>query len=59
MNVFPAGSRVAYFNSSGQLSAGVVQSTTRMSDGTQLVLIKLGSGGTVTLPAASVFTLNV
>ncbi|KAK0436172.1 hypothetical protein EV421DRAFT_1833317 [Armillaria borealis] len=59
MNVFPAGSRVSFFDSNGQLLNGVVQSTSRLSDGTQLVLIKRDSGGTITLPAASVFTINV
>ncbi|KAK0435308.1 hypothetical protein EV421DRAFT_1836697 [Armillaria borealis] len=59
MNVFPAGSRVSFFDSNGQLLTGVVQSTSRLSDvSTQLVLIKRDSGATVTLPAASVFTIN-
>ncbi|KAK0472595.1 hypothetical protein IW261DRAFT_1424185 [Armillaria novae-zelandiae] len=50
-----AGSRVTFYDSTGRLVNGTVQSITRTSDGAQLVLIKRDSGGTVTLPSASVF----
>ncbi|SJL15564.1 uncharacterized protein ARMOST_19065 [Armillaria ostoyae] len=55
MNVFNAGSRVSFYDSTGRLVNGTVQSITRTSDGAQLVLIKRDNGGTVTLPSASVF----
>ncbi|KAK0202295.1 hypothetical protein DFS33DRAFT_1275412 [Desarmillaria ectypa] len=32
MNMFPAGSRIFYYDSTGQLVRGVVESTTRMAD---------------------------
>ncbi|KAK0244931.1 hypothetical protein EDD85DRAFT_932887 [Armillaria nabsnona] len=51
MNAFPVGSHVSFFNSIGKLVTGVVQSTSRMSDGTLIVVImKRDNGGTVTLP---------
>ncbi|PBK91233.1 hypothetical protein ARMGADRAFT_218778 [Armillaria gallica] len=55
MNVFNVGSRVSFYDSTGRLVNGTVQSITRTSDGTQLILIKRDNGGTVTLPSASVF----
>ncbi|KAK0485520.1 hypothetical protein EDD18DRAFT_1195855 [Armillaria luteobubalina] len=58
MNVFQAGIRVSFFDGSGQLLTGVVQSTSRLSDGSQLVLVKRDGGGTITLPAASIFPIN-
>ncbi|PBK96268.1 hypothetical protein ARMGADRAFT_1143002 [Armillaria gallica] len=54
MNAFPAGSHVSFFNSIGGLVTGVVQSTSRMSDGTLIVvIIKRDNGGAVTLPIDS------
>ncbi|KAK0441494.1 uncharacterized protein EV420DRAFT_1650101 [Desarmillaria tabescens] len=50
MNVFLVGDRVFFYNSSGQLLKGVVESSSRMTDGTQMVLIKRDDGGTITLP---------
>ncbi|KAK0447501.1 hypothetical protein EV421DRAFT_1786525 [Armillaria borealis] len=50
MNVFNAGSRISFYDSTGRLVNGTVQSITRTSDGAQLVLIKRDNGGTVTLP---------
>ncbi|PBK82297.1 hypothetical protein ARMGADRAFT_1090514 [Armillaria gallica] len=55
MNVFNAGSRVSFYDSTGRLVNGTVQSITRTSDGAQSVLIKRDNGGTLTLPSASVF----
>ncbi|SJL18229.1 uncharacterized protein ARMOST_21807 [Armillaria ostoyae] len=37
-----------------RLYRGVVESTSRTSDGTLMIVIKRDSGGTVTLPAAGV-----
>ncbi|KAK0434269.1 uncharacterized protein EV420DRAFT_1488714 [Desarmillaria tabescens] len=51
MNAFQAGTRVSFFDANGQLVTGVVEATSRLSDGTQMVLIKRDNGGTVTLPA--------
>ncbi|PBK85221.1 hypothetical protein ARMGADRAFT_1036515 [Armillaria gallica] len=45
-----SGSRVSFYDSTGRLVNGTVQSITRTSDGVQLVLIKRDNGGTVTLP---------
>ncbi|KAK0452832.1 uncharacterized protein EV420DRAFT_682847 [Desarmillaria tabescens] len=50
MNMFPAGSRVFFYDSTGQLVRGVVESTTRMADGTQMVIIRRDNGGIMTLP---------
>ncbi|KAK0436143.1 hypothetical protein EV421DRAFT_1833182 [Armillaria borealis] len=50
MNVFNAGSRVSFYDSTGRLVNGTVQFITRTSDGAQFVLIKRDNGGTVTLP---------
>ncbi|KAG7439888.1 uncharacterized protein BT62DRAFT_1013337 [Guyanagaster necrorhizus] len=52
----PAGSRVFFYASNGKLVRGVVESTNRMADGTQMVLVKRDDGGSITLPAASVFS---
>ncbi|KAK0434272.1 uncharacterized protein EV420DRAFT_1654077 [Desarmillaria tabescens] len=45
MNVFPVGSRVLFYDSSGRIVGGVVESTSHMADGTQMVLVKRDSGG--------------
>ncbi|KAK0472594.1 hypothetical protein IW261DRAFT_1507201 [Armillaria novae-zelandiae] len=54
MNAFP-GLRIFFYNSTGQLVSGVVESTTRAADGTEMVVIKVDDGRTATLPSASVF----
>ncbi|SJL14718.1 uncharacterized protein ARMOST_18185 [Armillaria ostoyae] len=54
MNVFTIGSRVFFYDSAGRLTGGVVESTSRMSDGTLMIVIKRDSGGIVTLPASGV-----
>ncbi|KAK0199461.1 hypothetical protein DFS33DRAFT_1368525 [Desarmillaria ectypa] len=58
MDVFAAGSRVSFFSANGQLVTGIVKLTSRMSDGTQILLIKCDNGRTLSLPAASVFLIN-
>ncbi|KAG7439867.1 uncharacterized protein BT62DRAFT_1013306 [Guyanagaster necrorhizus] len=52
------GSRVSFFDSTGQLVRGVVVSTSHMADGTQMLLIKRENGGTIILPSASVSNVN-
>ncbi|KIK06588.1 hypothetical protein K443DRAFT_674247 [Laccaria amethystina LaAM-08-1] len=54
MNAFPAGTRVFYWSSIGQIIYATVQSSSRLPDGTQLLLIKDDAGEVVTLPAAGV-----
>ncbi|KAK0492411.1 hypothetical protein EDD18DRAFT_1334396 [Armillaria luteobubalina] len=53
-NLSHIGSRVFFYDSAGCLTRGVVQSTSRMTDGTLMIVIKRDSGQTVTLPAAGV-----
>ncbi|KAI0050905.1 hypothetical protein FA95DRAFT_1555170 [Auriscalpium vulgare] len=50
MNAFANGTRVTFFNASGQLTAGTVKSTNIQSDGTQIVVIQVPGGTTVSLP---------
>ncbi|KAK0441468.1 uncharacterized protein EV420DRAFT_1650066 [Desarmillaria tabescens] len=50
MDAFPSGSRIFFYGSKGQLVRGVVESTSRTSDGTEMVLIKCDNGKTITLP---------
>ncbi|EDR10976.1 uncharacterized protein LACBIDRAFT_316028 [Laccaria bicolor S238N-H82] len=54
MNAFPAGTRVFYWCSTGPIIYATVQSSSRLPDGTQLLVIKDDNGETVTLPAAGV-----
>ncbi|TFK42721.1 hypothetical protein BDQ12DRAFT_676698, partial [Crucibulum laeve] len=54
MNAFPAGTRVFYWAANGQIVYGTVQSSSLMSDRTQVLTIREDSGTTVTLPAAGV-----
>ncbi|KAK0479328.1 hypothetical protein IW261DRAFT_1480282 [Armillaria novae-zelandiae] len=49
-----AGSCVFFYNSIGRLVRAVVESTSRMADGTQMIVIKCDNGMIMTLPAASV-----
>ncbi|KAK0201352.1 hypothetical protein DFS33DRAFT_1346515 [Desarmillaria ectypa] len=55
MSVFLSGSCVFFYDSTGQLVRGMVESTSLMADGTQMVLIKREDGRSITLPSASVF----
>ncbi|KAG7439877.1 uncharacterized protein BT62DRAFT_924396 [Guyanagaster necrorhizus] len=50
MNAFPIGSRVFFYDSIGRLVGGVVESTSRMADGMQVLQIKRENGRTITLP---------
>ncbi|KAK0485518.1 hypothetical protein EDD18DRAFT_1195848 [Armillaria luteobubalina] len=54
MSIFVIGSRVFFYDSAGRLTRGVVESTSRMADGTLMIVIKRDSGTTVTLPASGV-----
>ncbi|EDR05303.1 uncharacterized protein LACBIDRAFT_303084 [Laccaria bicolor S238N-H82] len=54
MNAFPTGTRVFYWCSTGPIIYATVQSSRRLPDGTQLLVIKDDNGETVTLPAAGV-----
>lgn len=54
MNAFPSGTRVFYWGANGEINYGTVQSTSRMADGTQILVIKEDSGKNTTLPAAGV-----
>ncbi|KZP23588.1 hypothetical protein FIBSPDRAFT_951814 [Athelia psychrophila] len=54
MNAFPNGTRVFYWDVNGTIKYGTVQSTARMSDGTQVVNVKLDDGTPVSLPVSSV-----
>ncbi|KAJ7093242.1 hypothetical protein C8R44DRAFT_815954 [Mycena epipterygia] len=51
---FPAGTRVWFWNGSGQPIYGSVTSSTRSADGTVLLTITTDSGQRVSLPASSV-----
>ncbi|RDB20949.1 hypothetical protein Hypma_011465, partial [Hypsizygus marmoreus] len=54
MNAFPAGTRVFFWASNAQIVYGTVESTSRMSDGTQVLVIREDGGKTVCLPAAGI-----
>jgi len=54
MNAFPEGTRVFFWDAKSQIVYGIVQSTSRMSDGTQILVIKDDTSTIVTLPAAGV-----
>ncbi|KDR81475.1 hypothetical protein GALMADRAFT_134911 [Galerina marginata CBS 339.88] len=55
MNAFPAGTRVFFWTSNGDVEYAVVQSSSRLPDGTQILVLKLeGKDKTATLPAAGV-----
>ncbi|KAG7439889.1 uncharacterized protein BT62DRAFT_1013339 [Guyanagaster necrorhizus] len=43
MNVITAGSRIFFYDSTGRIVRGVVENTSRMADGTQIVLVKSAS----------------
>ncbi|KIM87539.1 hypothetical protein PILCRDRAFT_815075 [Piloderma croceum F 1598] len=55
MNAFPQnGTRVFYWDVNGTIKYGTVESTSRMTDGTQVVNVKVDGGTTVSLPVSSV-----
>ncbi|GLB35087.1 hypothetical protein LshimejAT787_0206520 [Lyophyllum shimeji] len=54
MNPYPAGTRVFFWANNAQIVYGTVESTSRMPDGTQVLVIKKDGGGTVCLPAAGI-----
>ncbi|KIM71161.1 hypothetical protein PILCRDRAFT_17322 [Piloderma croceum F 1598] len=54
MNTFPDGTRVFYWDVNGTIKYGAVESTSRMTDGTQVVNVKVDGGITVSLPVSSV-----
>ncbi|KZT28488.1 hypothetical protein NEOLEDRAFT_1129283 [Neolentinus lepideus HHB14362 ss-1] len=54
-NAFPNGTRVFFWDASGNVKYGTVLSTSRLGDGTQLAVIKIdGSGDEVQLPVSTV-----
>lgn len=55
MNAFPAGTRVWWWPSSGDVLYAVVESSSRLPDGTQILVLKLeGKDEIATLPAAAI-----
>ncbi|KAF9532314.1 hypothetical protein CPB83DRAFT_891051 [Crepidotus variabilis] len=55
MNAFPPGTRVFFWTSSGEVEYAIVQSTNRLPDGTQILVMKIeGKDQIATLPAAGV-----
>ncbi|PPQ68278.1 hypothetical protein CVT26_006194 [Gymnopilus dilepis] len=55
MNNFPAGTRVFFWTSEGEVQYAVVKSSSRLQDGTQILVLQLeGSNKTITLPALGV-----
>ena len=54
MNAFPNGTRVFYWDVNSMILYGTVESTSRMTDGTQVVNVKVDGGSIVSLPASSV-----
>ncbi|KAK0485519.1 hypothetical protein EDD18DRAFT_698727 [Armillaria luteobubalina] len=55
MSSFTVGSRVFFYDSNGRLAGGVVELTSVMGNGLQIVRIKCDNGKIITLPAAGVF----
>ncbi|KAF4614940.1 hypothetical protein D9613_002931 [Agrocybe pediades] len=55
MNAFPAGTRVFFWTSNGDVEYAIVQSSTRLTDGTEVLILKLESSQqTATIPAIGV-----
>ncbi|KAK0445639.1 uncharacterized protein EV420DRAFT_922058 [Desarmillaria tabescens] len=52
------GSSIFFYNSFNQVVRGVVENTSRMTDGTQMVVIRCDNGRIITLPSASVIQLG-
>ncbi|KAK0227938.1 hypothetical protein IW262DRAFT_565620 [Armillaria fumosa] len=55
MNSMPAGTRVFFWDTRGQIIRGVVQSTSVGADGTLMVVINSDGGRTITLPMTTHF----
>ncbi|KAF8654177.1 hypothetical protein AX16_003706 [Volvariella volvacea WC 439] len=51
---YKAGTRVFFWGATAQTIYGTVQSTSRLPDGTQILVIQEDGGRVVSLPAASV-----
>ncbi|KAK0207735.1 hypothetical protein IW262DRAFT_1417991, partial [Armillaria fumosa] len=49
-----AGSRVFFFSSIGHIIRGVVESTSQMANGTELLVIRCDNGRIITLPSLGV-----
>ncbi|KAF9231082.1 hypothetical protein BU15DRAFT_82854 [Melanogaster broomeanus] len=59
MNAFPHGTRVFFWNAGGEIKYGTVQSTSRLTDGTQVVVVTVDGGeGHSSLPVSSVSKVN-
>ncbi|KAF8136164.1 hypothetical protein EV363DRAFT_1395307 [Boletus edulis] len=59
MNAYPNGTRVFFWTSAGEIKYGTVQSTSRLADGTQIVVVALDGGeGHRSLPVSSVSKVN-
>ncbi|KAK0472574.1 hypothetical protein IW261DRAFT_1596743 [Armillaria novae-zelandiae] len=58
MSSFTVGSRVFFYDSSGRLAGGVVELTSTMGDGMQIVRIRCDNGRIITLPTAGVFRVT-
>ncbi|KAF9239588.1 hypothetical protein BU15DRAFT_74444 [Melanogaster broomeanus] len=59
MNAFPNGTRVFFWNAGGEIKYGTVQSTSRLTDGTQVVVVAVDGGeGHRSLPVSSVSKVN-
>ncbi|KIM49262.1 hypothetical protein M413DRAFT_21514 [Hebeloma cylindrosporum] len=55
MNAFPNGTRVFFWTSNGDIEYASVVSSSRLPDGTQILVLKLESADkTATLPASGV-----
>ncbi|KAK0472404.1 hypothetical protein IW261DRAFT_1508534 [Armillaria novae-zelandiae] len=54
MNV-QTGTIVFFYGSAGQIVQGVVQETSRLGDGAQILRIKIDNGTFITLPTAAIF----
>ena len=54
MNAFPNGACVFYWDVNGTIIYGTVESTSRMTDGTLVINVKVDGGSVVSLPASSV-----
>ncbi|KAK0472328.1 hypothetical protein IW261DRAFT_1611631 [Armillaria novae-zelandiae] len=55
MRSFTVGSRVFFYDSSGRIAGGVIELTSTMGDGMQILRIRCDNGRTITLPSAGVF----
>ncbi|KIJ69584.1 hypothetical protein HYDPIDRAFT_36619 [Hydnomerulius pinastri MD-312] len=55
MNAFPNGTRVFFWTACGEIKYATVQSTSRLADGTQVVVVAIDGGeGHRNLPVSSV-----